>query len=303
GRCRRELACYFLGTLQKTLVRLERDQTIHGAMLDSASKFEFEQFLLRVLWVESEARRLLKVYKSWDVYCREFFLRNIEEGSFAVARHYQREVANTKDKADSTSYQTPIARRTRLALDVSLAKVYLETPSKSTGAAKVPSTPRHESPSPYRKETPGPKELENVRYPPTLDEQIVNTALVIFLNALTIHFQLTSNCTLHRKAFQGEVRRRGFRSHGYLSHGSNPKSSKESLIQMQQSAQMVAWIKGDSETAALANTSRIHVSQDRHEIFITVAVYDGDYPSFMKMHYIRSLNTLNANHMQALDAE
>lgn len=86
----------------------------------------------------------------------------------------------------------------------------------------------------------------------------MNCALVIFLNALTIHFDMDSNWTLHRKAFKAVFGDASFeaRVDGYLKHRGNPRviievkpasrSSKELSIQMQESAQVVAWIKSDA---------------------------------------------------------
>lgn len=107
-----------------------------------------------------------------------------------------------------------------------------------------------------------PRELENILYPPTKDEQIVNTALIVFLNALTLHFSLSSKWTLHRRAFTAEFETAQFeaRTDGYLDdYRGKPsvlievkpvvRSRKLSLIQMQESAQMVAWIKSDDEVS------------------------------------------------------
>lgn len=269
-------------------------QTIHGAKLASASKIEYEQFLLfRVLWVShrvgylpkvlpgvnewiSEADTMLEKYGSWDTYCRGFASRDIDEGSFMVARHYQLEVTNTEDETDPQTLETPIAHRTRTrvkGLSRKLAEAHLETPSKSTNISETvdlehlglddpfatADAPIPETPSPFREITPAPKELESVLYPPAKDEQIVNCALVIFLNALTIHLKLTNNWTLHRKAFKATFEEASFeaRTDGYLDCGGNAqviievkpviRSKKTALIQMQESAQMVAWIKSDDE--------------------------------------------------------
>ncbi|PYI16906.1 hypothetical protein BO99DRAFT_339058, partial [Aspergillus violaceofuscus CBS 115571] len=110
-----------------------------------------------------------------------------------------------------------------------------------------------EEPSPYQPYSPVPSELINVLYPPTKDEQIVNTALIVFLNALTIHTELTSTWTLHRRAFTAKFREAQFeaRTDGYL-HDREGKpsviidvkpvsrSGNPAVIQMQESAQMVA---------------------------------------------------------------
>ncbi|KAA8641643.1 uncharacterized protein ATNIH1004_011779 [Aspergillus tanneri] len=336
-------------------------QTIHGAELASASKIEYEQFLLfRVLWVSrrvedlpktlpgmslliSEADTMLKKYNSWHTYCRGFTLPNIEEGNFAVARNYQLEVANTEDKTDPRTLATPVAHRTRARVNElgrKLAGVRLETPSKSTNIFEtldiediglddpfaIPETPNPDTPSPFREITPAPKELENVLYPPTKDEQIVNCALVLFLNALTIHFKFANNWTLHRRAFKANFEGASFeaRTDGYLNDRRGiakviievkpvTRSKKPALIQMQESAQMVAWIKSDDEKPNGDEKMRIIVSQDRHEIFLTVAKYDDNYikylgdknhrsesPSFMTMYQFGPWDTLDSTHMKYL---
>ncbi|PWY82799.1 hypothetical protein BO83DRAFT_454901 [Aspergillus eucalypticola CBS 122712] len=66
--------------------------------------------------------------------------------------------------------------------------------------------------------TPESQKPDNVLYPPTMDEQIVNCALFIFLNALTMPFKLANNWTLHRKAFKAKFYNASFeaRTDGYL---------------------------------------------------------------------------------------
>ncbi|KAJ5425022.1 hypothetical protein N7465_000092 [Penicillium sp. CMV-2018d] len=84
---------------------LLQETTIHSTALASASKFEFEQFLLlrvpwkahhpvEVLpvagmkgWVAQAAERLAQ-YKSWATYCESFGSHeDLPEGTFAIARH------------------------------------------------------------------------------------------------------------------------------------------------------------------------------------------------------------------------
>ncbi|CAG8251307.1 unnamed protein product [Penicillium nalgiovense] len=50
---------------------------------------------------------------------------------------------------------------------------------------------------------------------------------------------------------------------------------------MQDSAQMVAWIKSDTESAQKRNTTRFHISQDRHLVYVTVARYDQKYLEYL----------------------
>ncbi|PLN78854.1 hypothetical protein BDW42DRAFT_174009, partial [Aspergillus taichungensis] len=80
---------------------------------------------------------------------------------------------------------------------------------------------------------------------------------------------------------------------------------------MQEGSQMASWIKTDID--APLEKLRAHVSQDRHEIFITIAEYDSSYvsylrknplddeaPSFLTMHQYGPWNTTHAGHMKKL---
>jgi hypothetical protein len=57
-------------------------------------------------------------------------------------------------------------------------------------------------------------------YPPTKDEQIVNTALVVFINAITMHFDDLRHLgwSIHRKALIADFEEASFeaRTDGYL---------------------------------------------------------------------------------------
>ncbi|KAJ5972381.1 uncharacterized protein N7479_002299 [Penicillium vulpinum] len=114
----------------------------------------------------------------------------------------------------------------------------------------------------------GSRELEKLLYPPTKDEKIVNTALIVFLNALTTHFDFYSNWTLHRKPFVAIFENAQFeaRTDGYLDSPAGKtrvlievkpvKRSQNHLpIQMQESAQMVAWIRSDDDLSQRTNTT------------------------------------------------
>ncbi|PYH32997.1 uncharacterized protein BO87DRAFT_397993 [Aspergillus neoniger CBS 115656] len=323
--------------------------------------------LLRVLWVGhhatdlpkmlpgfnrwiAKAEKMLKGYKSWGTYCQSFTRPDAGEGNFSIARHYQLEVTNTKDDTDPLSLATPIAHRTRSRLlNRELAKDYLETPSKSTNISTVlnieelrihdplddsetlvletPISEIPETPSPFQEVTPDSQEPDNVLYPPSKDEQIVNCALVIFLNALTIPFKLANNWTLHRKASKAIFDNASFeaRTDGYLDDRRGEahaiievkpvrRSMKSVPIQMQESAQMVAWIKNDCEKLPNPIDMRhFLVAQDRHEIYLIVAQYHADYvryltdskhssqrPSFMTMHMFGPWDTLELSHMKNL---
>ncbi|KAE8155000.1 hypothetical protein BDV25DRAFT_146823 [Aspergillus avenaceus] len=210
-----------------------------------------------------------------------------------------------------------------------MREAQLETPTKSTGNlpgfSGVEDTP-DAGDSPFH--SPGPVEITHLMYPQTKDEQIVNTALVDFLNALTMHFPQANDWTLHRKSFKAAFQHASFeaRTDGYLEDdGSSDRvralievkpmlrEKKRNPICMQEAAQMVAWIKSDPDPRGVLNLPgrRLHVSQDRHQIFITFAEYDSSYIQylnntlppdsprpFLKMHEFGPWNTMVKNDME-----
>lgn len=94
--------------------------------LASASNFEYNQFpLFQTLWVPRrvgdlskilthinewilKANKTLEPHRSWDTYCQRFALLDAGEENFTVARHYQPEVANTRDETYPLTFATPI---------------------------------------------------------------------------------------------------------------------------------------------------------------------------------------------------
>lgn len=273
-------------------------ETIHGAELVSGSKIGYKQFLLlRVLWkVQSslktlperikklipEATAMLADYPSWKTYCNGFGKSINPEGNFTIVRYYQQMAAHTKGNIRPSTFDTPIALRTRNKLKekvFDVSKLQLNSPkTPSTNPKDPPRTPElnsdddndddsivddQEEPEFITPAAQVPKELRGQLFPPTKDEQIVNTALVVFLNALTIHFDNCHTCdwTMHRKGFIAKFEEARFeaRTDGYLDDGNENayalievkpvvRSSKQSLIQMQESAQMVGWLMNNGDT-------------------------------------------------------
>lgn len=271
-------------------------KTVHTAELASGSKIGYDQFLLlRVLWKPGtseiripevnkflpKANELLANYVSWKTYCDSFSTPRAPEGSFAVARHYQKMAANSDENTRPNTFVTPIAKRTRHKLRENIpdiSKLQLVTPrTPEMKAVKPPQTPdvsssidddddddvvpeSEEGSSLDEPITPAghvPDDLQSLMFPPTKDEQIVNTALVTFLNALTIHFDVSETCnwTAHRKGFTADFEEASFQARvdGYLDDGQENvyaiievkpvvRHKKNIPIQMQESAQMVGWI-------------------------------------------------------------
>ncbi|ODM19157.1 hypothetical protein SI65_05774 [Aspergillus cristatus] len=104
-------------------------------------------------------------------------------------------------------------------------------------------------------------------YTKTIDEQIVNTALLNFLKAITQHFSdISHRWTINRKAFHATAKGTKLyeaRTDGCLSHDDGQsvcplievkaavRSKKLYDIFMQESAQMVAWTLNDTEEYVL----------------------------------------------------
>ncbi|PYI16465.1 hypothetical protein BO99DRAFT_424745 [Aspergillus violaceofuscus CBS 115571] len=203
----------------------------------SLSKFELETW-------KREADKLLATFQSWANYRQSFLNGPIREGTFALAKKYQLQAAASKDENFQPSVAfSPIANRTR-------AKVGNLAQKLSTGRAstssEVPGTPEVED-SPFQ--TPGPEKLTPLMYPQTKKEQIVNAALVDYLNMLMFE----------DAAFKA-------RTNGYLEDGGSServralievkpmlRRKKLNPIRMQEAAQMVAWIMSDPDPTGALN--------------------------------------------------
>ncbi|CEL01829.1 hypothetical protein ASPCAL01407 [Aspergillus calidoustus] len=273
-------------------------------------------------------------------------------GTFALVRHYQDEVCSRELEFKPNCLDTPVAMRTRShttsGLESQFRSLSVEdspTRSRSTGLSTslVPMTPLNQSsayapsygtpgygdegtPSPLQILSPGPEELHHVMYPPTKDEQIVNTALVLLLNALAMYQNLNVSWTMHRIPLRAIFDPYSFeaRTDGYLSDGQGNsqvlievkpvrREDKLAPIRMQESAQMVAWIKAYEDGVQGPRKMRFIISQVRHEIFITLAEYKTEYVNYlqgvsdasgnislMAMHEYGPWDTRSAAHMYDL---
>lgn len=106
-------------------------------------------------------------------------------------------------------------------------------------------------------------------YPPTKDEQIVNTALLVYLNSLTLHFNLPVSWSLHQMALTAEFTNTKFeaRTDGYLADSSGDikaivevkpmlRQTKEPQIGIQESHQMVAGLLMDYKSSLPARRNK-----------------------------------------------
>lgn len=195
-----------------------------------------------------------------------------ELGTFSIIRHYQVQCLKLEVNPDNISPKfTPIAHRTRNAFEMGQQS---NSPSKGSGSTdeekmtelvqkldlEIPVTP---SPGwkPRRLPVLSPAH-HKVDLPAVKDEQIVNTALLLFLTAITMHFNVQADWSLHRERFVlGEGTKKIFeaRVDGYLcSRGSiqvkaiievKPIARNKDLegIRMQEGAQMAAWISSNPD--------------------------------------------------------
>ncbi|TVY79707.1 hypothetical protein Focb16_v008611 [Fusarium oxysporum f. sp. cubense] len=137
------------------------------------------------------------------------------------------------------------------------------------------------------------------------DEQIVNTPLVLFLNALTLHCDYAQGAwTIYRKTFvvkASATKVYEARVDGLLRvkdrtcaivevkplirYGSEKTLDK---IRMQETAQMAAWIAQDPPVLKKPITKfrRLLVSQDHGEVYLIIATFDYQY-----VEYICALGT------------
>ena len=235
-----------------------------------------------------EARRLISSLPFWQAYldsCEES-LDNLllggflDTGTFSLVRYHQASVEGYPPNEDFTPKFSPVAHRTRSKVTSFLQKV-MDTPTRKTQVRTkeldpfvTPLTQRLESFS-FSGTDSAPIAQQSARtdvpdsaspvskdkmaqYPPANDEQIVNVALVLLLNAIAMHFVPNADWTIHRKAFQigNKKSGKGFeaRVDGFLRRRSDDKimailevkpcvrKKKKVNIQMQESAQMAAWI-------------------------------------------------------------
>ncbi|RHZ43666.1 hypothetical protein CDV55_100036 [Aspergillus turcosus] len=248
---------------------------------------------------------------------------------------------NQSPAADPWSRETPIESIERQTQSPAAEPVSRETPIESIERqTQSPATERGSSLASTESSsercdlcrTPA-AEQEWQRWDRTTDEQYVNQALMAFLDAVTENLP-EDNCHwgIRRLALKAEFKIASMeaRTDGYL-YG--PKFTKGdafaivetkahirdrtregSRIYMQESAEMVAWIFRDAREGRivpLPRNQRLLVSQDRHEIWLTSAIYHNSYVEylrnpnfggrpFLEMEEVGPFNTLDSENMRLL---
>jgi hypothetical protein len=267
-------------------------------ILSSASKVDEEQFLsLRVLWktptkispdpqmlgIASEQNNAVEFLKSlscWKAYLADIKNKTSEDlpaqhpfpdlGTFTLVRDSQLE-ASLVDGPDSfTAAFSPASKNTRAQHTKRPDPEESPTLGKGKGSADLvdqlsgldldPELSPESSPEMIRS-SPISKQTESKLFPPTKDEQIVNTALILFLKAISIHKLRRPAWTIHRRTFKFDFAsgKLEARTDGYLNLKAGGENQVKAIVEvkarvrhnmtrMQESAQMVAWIATESES-------------------------------------------------------
>ncbi|TAQ89487.1 hypothetical protein B7494_g2163 [Chlorociboria aeruginascens] len=318
---------YTAATWQATLTRTEAVPEGEGKRSEqqaSASKIELEQFLrLRVLWrvqgisklnsyqhgvpktALEQALSQLNELDPWQEY-----LRCVERGQlsgplsqklgvFALVLKHQREVKKVVPEVqEDNRYNLRKQQEVLYPSEPEGTPVRSSTTREFLGK-DLPSTPITQTMQSlqdfsFTPQTPLAKAraLDIEMFPENPDEQIVNTALINFLEAITIHLPCPAYWSLHRKAFR--IEKFEARVDGYLAQEGTGhikaiievkaalrnRQEYSSRVRMQEGAQMAAWIFTDKKEEGCfiidqqaGRRRRILISQDRHQIFLTFADY------------------------------
>ncbi|KAL4946272.1 hypothetical protein BDV06DRAFT_183087 [Aspergillus oleicola] len=279
---------------------------------------------------KDQAKHLLENYRSWHRYCEYLKSDKIPESTFALVRFHQRQAArvrseemstsasasppkyNMRERKNPTTYADMVEQTGRLTISYDpfltpvrqtgkAQPVHEESEDDSPLVGKGKATKRQFIDTPSSLKSSGDPELRKFIFPATIDEQIVNTALLSLLSALIIHFDLPLEWTLHRVPLVADFATASFeaRTDGYLEATQKTKEGKaiRALVEvkavlrdkkkkdicMQEAAQTVAWIKKLPDIGGHLNMKgrRIHVCQDRHEIYIIYAEYDNEYLEYL----------------------
>ncbi|KAI0141198.1 hypothetical protein GGR57DRAFT_487535 [Xylariaceae sp. FL1272] len=290
---------------------------------------------------------LASISKSRETLTKEAFAGL---GTFSLVRYHQLQTLEPDhsftDEGRPKLDFTPVGHRTRLRLQTA-APVTPTRPSahptfadqfQELNISESPGSPDTEpsvSVSSSGLDTSSPFLDPDIQAKATEDEQIVNTALILFLNALTIHFPaLAADWTLHRRAFrcfdQNNKKIYEARVDGVLRRKTNKeplvilevkpylRDSKKNEIRMQESAQMAAWVNEMPPLSKQDKYHRLLISQDRHEVYLSFVEFDQSYvhyikqrappsttasgpqPSHLKMQEYGEFDTGNRTHMQSL---
>jgi hypothetical protein len=232
----------------------------------------YQDFGMELSHVEGAIEILTNHTPGWDEYLRcieNNTARNSGEplptqaAGFATVFHNQHEILArpSSDDGETKVFQSPINRRSRRLLETFASQIGGGIASHDTPQTPERPVPQATFGSPFDVQSPPDKDIPKPA--PAADEQIVNIALVGLLQGLTVHQRRYADWTIRRKIFScgSDYRLAQFeaRTDGALQRHSDQRCiailevkarhrAGQPQIQMQESAQMAAWIFTEPES-------------------------------------------------------
>ncbi|RMD40499.1 hypothetical protein DV735_g4619, partial [Chaetothyriales sp. CBS 134920] len=277
-----------------------------------------------------EATTFLGRLKSWKEYLASIDNGSQHEGIFTVVRHYQlstlqkagdpieyeedptqqkviftpRPVRKTNNPFASSNRPAPVtptpgSRHQRKQdsasisdLDTAMGNLEMTTPDTTEAEARTPSPLEQISPA----QDDNPNKEKAVE-----DEQIVNIALLIFLNAITVPYTKGTNewspyrCPfvvkdaggnkVYEARVDGLLRDKATRTQTKALVEVKPHPRRDTT-RMQEAAQMAAWISNypppGYEQDPKEVYKRLLVSQDKQMIYVSIASFDAEYVKYIQ---------------------
>ncbi|KAJ5920350.1 hypothetical protein N7516_011208 [Penicillium verrucosum] len=291
--------------------------TLHTlSKVHSASKLTSTDFIaMRAVWPEvqfakrlnsgfdaqimGKAREVLKNFPEFQAYIKDIKKPNTsavdrDMGAFLLVRESQKQIPLEpvgKLESDSVDMQESLIeprKKRKLSPSGQHSKASESDDEAADSSSSSSSTYSEVSAACDSEITPG----------PTKDEQLVNDALLLFLRALLVYQpELKCQWTAHRSPFSTAVfgrNKMNARTDGYLEANGEvfaiievkPNIRAPSVrpeLLWQETGEMIAWIMHDEQHRRKCDLRRrLLVSQDNHEIFLTIANYDSRYLAYLK---------------------
>lgn len=301
----------------------------------SREAFAFKEDCKSKRWIDSQnlsrASSYLNSLDAWNKYIGSLGQpqERIMGGTFALVHYYQRLSTRPNKKPSGNAFSkvdfSPRVTRSQARRNPPQRP---ETPTRAPrGGTNVsdamdsvmdlledlnldPDAPNYSSGSSPLSTLSGhsPTSGENAKNVQTEDEQIVNTALILLLNALTLHCDLVQGeWSLYRQPFvvkKANDKVYEARVDGLLRI--NQKNTRAIIevkpfirnaspeildgIRMQETAQMAAWIAQDPPPLAGPASNRftrLLVSQDHGEIYLIIASFNAEYVEYICARSVR----------------
>ncbi|KAJ5427083.1 hypothetical protein N7465_002153 [Penicillium sp. CMV-2018d] len=291
--------------------------------LRSASQLEEEEFIcMRVYWPKTKGKKSFPFPREFDHHAAETAVTIA--GDFPDLRTYLNHLRRgTRSPVDrnmgafslvmQSQLQIPLERLPGSEGDESVAVIRRSPRNHQSNAPPISSTVADSDVSMTDASTTDSGSTHrtaaadsNLQFGPTKDEQLVNDALLLFLRAVTI-FPYKLRCEWYSARSPFDTASFGInsmtaRTDGYLEANGEVFSIVEVKPQIrdrvkrpevlwQETSEMVAWIMHDEKNGRQCPLRRrLLVSQDNHEIFLTIAEYDPEYVRYLKGEFFEASN-------------